>query len=51
MILGENPVGSDPDSTDVKHSLQSAEFLAVIDIFLTDTGQVGPRGAPWGLLC
>ncbi len=40
VILGENPVGSDPDSTHVKHSLQSAEFLAVIDIFLTDTAKL-----------
>jgi len=39
VILGENPVGSDPDVTHVKHALQSAEFLAVIDIFLTDTAE------------
>lgn len=40
MILGENPVGSDPDSNHVKHALESAEFLAVIDIFLTDTAKL-----------
>ena len=40
MVLGENPVGSDPDSNHVKHALESAEFLAVIDIFLTDTAKL-----------
>ncbi len=40
VILGENPVGSDPDSNHVKHSLEAAEFLAVIDIFLTDTAKL-----------
>ena len=40
MILGENPVGSDPDANHVKHALESAEFLAVIDIFLTDTAKL-----------
>jgi formate dehydrogenase alpha subunit len=40
MILGENPVGSDPDVRHVKHALQEAEFLAVIDIFLTDTAKL-----------
>lgn len=40
VILGENPVGSDPDSRHVKHALQEAEFLAVIDIFLTDTAKL-----------
>jgi formate dehydrogenase major subunit len=40
VILGENPVGSDPDSNHVTHCLESAEFLAVIDIFLTDTAKL-----------
>ncbi len=40
IILGENPVGSDPDANHVKHALESAEFLAVIDIFLTDTAKL-----------
>jgi predicted molibdopterin-dependent oxidoreductase YjgC len=40
LILGENPVGSDPDVAHVKHALESAEFLAVIDIFLTDTAKL-----------
>jgi len=40
VIMGENPVGSDPDSTHVKHALESAELLVVMDIFLTDTAQL-----------
>lgn len=40
VVLGENPVGSDPDARHVKHALQEAEFLAVIDIFLTDTAKL-----------
>jgi formate dehydrogenase alpha subunit len=40
VVLGENPVGSDPDVKHVKHALESAEFLAVIDIFLTDTAKL-----------
>jgi len=40
LILGENPMGSDPDLNHVKHALQSAEFLGVIDIFLTDTAKL-----------
>jgi formate dehydrogenase major subunit len=40
MILGENPLGSDPDVRHVKHALEEAEFLAVIDIFLTDTAKI-----------
>jgi len=40
MILGENPLGSDPDVRHVKHALEEAEFLCVIDIFLTDTAKI-----------
>ncbi len=40
VVLGENPVGSDPDVNHVKHALESAEFLCVIDIFLTDTAKL-----------
>jgi len=40
VILGENPMGSDPDVGHVRHALESAEFLAVIDIFLTDTAKL-----------
>lgn len=40
VILGENPVGSDPDANHVKHALACAELLVVIDIFLTDTAKL-----------
>lgn len=40
VILGENPVMSDPDSTHVKHALESTEFLMMIDIFPTPTTQL-----------
>lgn len=37
LIMGENPMVSDPNLTHVQKSLASAEFLAVMDIFLTET--------------
>lgn len=37
IIFGENPVMSDPDSTHVKHALESTEFCMAIDIFRTPT--------------
>ena len=40
MILGENPVLSDPDSNHVRHCLESVEFLVVEDIFPTETAQL-----------
>ncbi|MCG2712331.1 MAG: formate dehydrogenase subunit alpha [Candidatus Omnitrophica bacterium] len=38
-IVGENPVISDPDSTHVRKALENLEFLAVQDIFMTDTSE------------
>ncbi len=40
VIMGENPLGSDPDVNHVKHALESSEFLLVMDIFLTDTAKI-----------
>ncbi|MEW6115083.1 MAG: molybdopterin dinucleotide binding domain-containing protein, partial [Thermodesulfobacteriota bacterium] len=40
VVMGENPIGSDPDTNHVRHALQSAEFLVVMDIFLTDTAEL-----------
>jgi formate dehydrogenase major subunit len=40
MVLGENPVLSDPDSNHVRHCLESVEFLVVEDIFPTETAQL-----------
>ncbi len=37
VILGENPLLSDPDSHHVEKVLKGCEFLAVIDIFPTET--------------
>jgi formate dehydrogenase alpha subunit len=39
-IMGENPVVSDPDVNHVKKSLKNADFLAVQDIFLTETAEL-----------
>jgi formate dehydrogenase major subunit/formate dehydrogenase alpha subunit len=38
-IMGENPLVSDPDVNHVRKSLESLEFLAVQDIFLTETAR------------
>ncbi len=38
-IMGENPLISDPDSTHVREALEKLEFLAVQDIFLSDTAE------------
>jgi formate dehydrogenase major subunit len=40
VILGENPLLSDPDSDHVEKALKAVEFLAVIDIFPTETAQI-----------
>ncbi|MFC1546761.1 formate dehydrogenase subunit alpha, partial [bacterium] len=38
-IMGENPVISDPDANHVRKMLEKVEFLAVQDIFLTETAE------------
>ncbi|MCA9055826.1 MAG: molybdopterin-dependent oxidoreductase, partial [Planctomycetaceae bacterium] len=38
-ILGENPFLSDPNANKVRKSLSALEFLAVQDIFLTETAE------------
>jgi formate dehydrogenase alpha subunit len=38
-IMGENPVISDPDSNHVREALEKLEFLAINEIFLSDTAQ------------
>jgi len=37
VVLGENPLLSDPDTHHVEKALKACEFLAVIDIFPTET--------------
>lgn len=40
IILGENPVVSDPDSRHVEKALKALDFLLVIDIFRTPTADL-----------
>ena len=40
FIVGENPMLSDPVLDRVEHTLESLDFLAVADIFLTETAQL-----------
>jgi len=40
LIMGENPMLSDPDITHVEEALKNLDFLAVQDIFLTETAQL-----------
>jgi formate dehydrogenase major subunit len=40
IILGENPVVSDPDSLHVEKALKALDFLLVIDIFRTPTSDL-----------
>ncbi len=40
LILGENPMLSDANQAQVKQALENLDFLAVIDIFPTETAQL-----------
>jgi formate dehydrogenase major subunit len=40
VILGENPVVSDPDSRHIEKALKALDFLLVIDIFSTPTSDL-----------
>ncbi len=40
MVIGENPVISDPDSNHVAKGLKNVEFLVVQDIFFTETAEL-----------
>ena len=39
LMMGENPFLSDPNINKVRKALASLEFLAVQDIFLTETAE------------
>jgi len=39
-IVGENPVTSEPDTENIKKSLQALDFLVVQDIFMSETAQL-----------
>ena len=40
VIMGENPMVSDPDINHVRHALEAAEFVMVMDIFPTPTTEL-----------
>jgi formate dehydrogenase alpha subunit len=40
VVLGENPMVSDPDTHHVEKALKCAEFLVVMDIFPTETAKL-----------
>lgn len=40
LIMGENPVVGDPNAKKVRKALKKVEFLAVIDIFKTETAEL-----------
>jgi len=40
VVLGENPIVSDPDSLHVEEALKAVDFLVVIDIFRTPTAEL-----------
>lgn len=40
LVVGENPVLSDPDTTHLKEALQRLDLLVVQDIFLTETAKL-----------
>ncbi len=46
LVLGENPVISDANQALVRQALGKLEFLAVIDIFLTETAQLADLVLP-----
>ncbi len=51
LIDGENTVVTDPDKNHCEHALKSLDHLVVIDIFLTETGQLADVVLPataWG---
>jgi len=40
MVMGENPMTSDPDTGHVQQALESLDLLVVQDIFMTETAQL-----------
>ena len=50
-IIGENPLQSEADSTEMRRRLTNLDFLVVQDIFLTPTAELADVGLPaagWG---
>jgi len=51
LIMGENPMMSDPDLTHVEHALSKLDLLVVQDIFLSETARLAHVVLPtsaWG---
>ncbi len=51
FVLGENPLQSEADSTEMMHRLQNLDFMVVQDIFLTATAEIADVVLPaagWG---
>ena len=50
-VLGENPVGSEPDTKHVMATMAKLDFLVVQDLFLTQTAEIAdvvlPAAAGW----
>ena len=40
LVMGENPVVGDPNADHVRESLEKLDFLAVIDLFMTETAEM-----------
>lgn len=40
IVVGENPIMSDPDTKHVKEALEALDLLVVVDIFLTETAKL-----------
>jgi formate dehydrogenase alpha subunit len=40
LVMGENPMIADPDINHARHCLEKAEFLVVMDIFLSETAEL-----------
>lgn len=45
-VMGENPMVSDPDTDRVREALRRVDFLAVQDIFLTETAELADLVLP-----
>jgi formate dehydrogenase alpha subunit len=40
LVMGENPMVADPDINHARHCLEKAEFLVVMDIFMSETAEL-----------